>query len=292
MNASSATAYTKLGGVIVAVLAALSLGTIESQDFLHGTVGVVYYTPTKIIMAADSRLSHSEGALPPIDTGCKISAVGGELLFVSSGLTARVPEAQTPGWDNASVLREVYQRVKIERPRDFNLASIAWAWSQEIAERFNNENRLHPGFFPWVSARVLRAGESLTIGYLGGRGRDGNLVLFLVFAGLNSAGTTAEGDAKPISACEDHGFCSVGAAVEKIKEFANFSSDAAKDEWGRWKAPKGASPESHDALKTIRMVEIGIRDYPDDSGGPIDAVQLNRDGSVRWYAKKQNCPER
>ena len=50
--------------------------------------------------------------------------------------------------------------------------------------------------------------------------------------------------------------------------------------------------EYDDIRRTMRLVDLtAMYHQGNDVGGPVDAVQLNNDGSVEWYKRKPNCPE-
>jgi hypothetical protein len=141
---------------------------------------------------------------------------------------------------------------------------------------------------------ILGPGAAFTLAYIAGLDDAGSLGLYLTEAAPNASGTFAESRARPIPACSDHGFCAMGSALDLdvVKEFANTSSDRARKEPADWKPPKGTSPKDDDPFKAIRMLELAIQHHGSNSaGGPIDAVQLSRDGSVHWYARKPNCPK-
>jgi hypothetical protein len=73
----------------------------------HGTVVVVYFTPDKIIMAADSRVIRIGQNIPPNDEECKITVIRGQVIFSS----ANVASYTAPGsdvvesWKNADEAR-------------------------------------------------------------------------------------------------------------------------------------------------------------------------------------------
>lgn len=277
--------------LLLIALGALCWGLPATSQIMHGTIGVVYYTPDKIVVAAESRLVGGVGStLAPTNDGCKVTAVKGKVVFVSAGMTRHIGDAGSVGWDNNDEIREAYSKVTTAPARG-NLDEIAKEWSSAVAEKFNTDARLNPGLFPWLTSQ-MRAGESFTVAYMGGRDKAGNLSLFFMAVTPNASRTLAEGLARPVPACRDHGFCAVGAAIDTVTEFANSSSERARNEWARWKPPNGTPQHDYDALKTMRILELAVQHHTgNDAGGPIDAVQLNRDGSLHWYARKPICPE-
>ncbi len=75
------------------LIVALIVSSPTLAQINHGTVGVIYFTKDKIIIAADSR-SIAIGNAPPSDSVCKIAAPHGKIVFVS---------AQGFSYDNAGL---------------------------------------------------------------------------------------------------------------------------------------------------------------------------------------------
>lgn len=257
----------------------------------HGSVGVVYYTKNKIVVAADSRVSSSGGGaiVPSNDNECKVVALDGDVVFVSTNMVRVLGSLLVPGWDNNSMIRAAYAKIRgVNSGVRGHLADVAEEWSAMAAANFNAMARFQPHIFRQMTSDV--GDEAFTIAYIGGADGSGNLVLFGMDVIPNSFHTAAVGRVGPIPACSHHNFCAIGV-TDIVVEFADTSSDRAKREAAEWKPPKGTPPIDYDAIKTMRMVELTIQHRTgNDVGGPVDAVQLNRDGSIRWYARKKNCP--
>jgi hypothetical protein len=257
----------------------------------HGSVGVVYFTKDKIVMAADSRQTRSGAAgVSPTDDGCKVTALDGNIIFVSTNIVRFLGGPRVSGWDNDSMIRAVYSKVKsVNSGARGHLAEIAKEWSDSVAAKFNAVASLEPGIFRQMTSDI--GAGAFTVAYMGGLDGAGNPGLFVMAVTPNASRTAAEGSEGPIRACSNHDFCAVGV-LDIVVEFANASSGRARKEAAEWKPPKGTPPKDYDAFKTMRMVELTIQHHAGpDLGGPIDAVQLNRDGSLHWYARKRNCPE-
>jgi hypothetical protein len=250
----------------------------------HGSVGVIYYTPEKIVMAADSRVSPGSGApIPPANDGCKLAAIDGKIVFVSTGLV------RTASWDNNDIIRSAYSKVKSAHPKVSEyLLEIAKEWAVMVRDRFNSVALLQSQLFRRMISD--NGPGALTIAHMGGLSGTGELVLFQMSVTPNVSSTGAVGSAGPIPACSNHNFCASGV-INVVLEFVNSLSERAKREALEWRPPKGTLSRDYDIFKAKRLVELTILHQDGkDVGGPIDAVQLSRDGSIHWQALKSICP--
>jgi hypothetical protein len=136
---------------------------------------------------------------------------------------------------------------------------------------------------------------------------DGGLLTIGIFGGLDGAGRPQMADAviafnkdslQRISSksssyysCPLNGFCVIGRG-EVVIEFLTKSSERARQEARSWSPDDGRTPQAFfDVRRAVRLAELTKR-YQQGSavGGPIDAVQINRDGHAEWYQRKPNCP--
>lgn len=50
--------------------------------------------------------------------------------------------------------------------------------------------------------------------------------------------------------------------------------------------------EFYDVQRVMRVAELTEKYQQGNSiGGPIDALQLNRNGVIQWHTRKQNCAD-
>jgi hypothetical protein len=255
----------------------------------HGTIAVTYFSKEndKIIIAADSRVIYDGGVLPS-DSACKIVAPHGRIIFVSANFAGYSGDGnQVQPWSNMEEIGSAYDRASLRFPGGTQqLIATASEWSESIKAHFQSLLQWHP-------ERVVQAAKDgdgfLTKAFIGGVGDDGKMLLLKTeisfeegaVGGLHYRGSTVS--------CPNNSFCPLGR-IEIAMEFANQTSRRAKLEAKRWRPPKGAKPDDYDILRTMRLVELTKKYYKgSDVGGPIDAVEMDRDGGVRWFALKPNC---
>src|SRR4051812_6663634 len=105
--------------ISISLLIVFLISTVPAfAQVTHGTIGVIYFTENKIIMAADSRGSEANDTFN--DNECKIAALGKSLLLVGGGgggyawNGSAVPFG---GGRNAGVARRVYDALAAGSPR-------------------------------------------------------------------------------------------------------------------------------------------------------------------------------
>jgi hypothetical protein len=262
---------------------------------------VIYFTPKKIIFAADSRqmeFLHGQ-PLPPDDCMCRIASLNGQVIFVTSGASGYkhapdVTDDPVPEWRNIDEARQAYAEVS----KRFGTAighteDVAREWSRIVADRFDYLNTVHPALL----TQALQMGNgAIAIAAFAGSDAKGELTLFRatilapepVQPSLTLFSRHVIFDVAP-APCEPTHYCGIGE-TSIFMEFVSQTSHRAKDEARAWKPPKNSRPEDLDIIKTMRLVELTIKLFGQDVGGKIDAVQMNHEGKVRWFARKKNCP--
>jgi len=89
-------------------------------------------------------------------------------------------------------------------------------------------------------------------------------------------------------------YCAIGETDVSL-EYATTIGPKTVPELGALISGKAFSPTfgtaDYDILRAIRLVDLTIACHKgNDVGDKIDAVQLSKDGTVRWFARKGNCP--
>lgn len=92
------------------------LGLPAPSQVLHGSIGVIYYTRDKIVVAADSRLTPGGIDGVPSDDGYKVTALDGRMVFISIGVVRHLRDGLSPGWDSTDLVRAAYAKIKSVSP--------------------------------------------------------------------------------------------------------------------------------------------------------------------------------
>jgi hypothetical protein len=256
----------------------------------HGSVGVIYYTKDKIIVAADSRGLVLNGNTPPDDTECKIAAPDGKMVFVSTQSTEYKNGGYAdpvPSWSNVGEIRKAYGKASLlySTNRD-RIEGTAVEWGKLISSHFQTLLLWHPE----KTMEAVNGGNGvLTRSIIGGLDNDGLLMLLRITIAFHEGIFAA--DTVQIPSCDacSKPYWAIGQ-VEVEQEFVDLTSQRARSEVKTWRPPKESNLADYDILRTMRLVELTIQYHKgNDVGGKIDAVEMDKDGSMRWFAIKENC---
>lgn len=285
----------KFGFLLVLICSSLAVSEVN-----HGTIAVIYYTQDKIIVASDSRaLFYSDR--PPDDTQCKIAAFDGKFLFVSAGLAGSVRrrvDDPVPPWTNQDLARLAYDRLR-GFPAAYPVKSMAAEWTELELNNLKLLYRNHP-------EHILRAADmsphGTIVDAIFGGIENGLLRLFAVQVRYDKTQVPPmRVSVSNYIDCpeETANFCAMGES-EIALEFLRQTSERARFEAKTWGPSPEVAPRDRNIAKAVRVIELTIR-YQTGRvfrghkqklvGGPIDAVELDRSGSLHWYRKKKNCPE-
>ena len=132
-------------GVLVASVANLSrIISAQSRNtqWDSGTVVVIDMVPDEIVLAADSR-SHNQSTI--YDDRCKITALGNQVIFAASGLTARdrLPD-ESFAFDVHEVARKQFDLINRQHLGGDLSVQLANAWGIQTKEFFQDQLTRHP----------------------------------------------------------------------------------------------------------------------------------------------------
>jgi hypothetical protein len=252
----------------------------------RGTVGVIYYTNTEIIMAADSRSTDMYD--DTLKDECKIAALGRNMIFVSTGVSgydSGDPRFQGANWRSAGEAHRIFDRLSAGGSHRPTVVEVAGEWSRAMVR---NETLLYGR----LGDELLEAASDgiLTQAMFGGAADDGSLTLI-------SVNIMIQPDDSPAIRAEigmelppdSWGVIGEGAI---FTEFFQGASERAKKEAAQWEEDSAdMSMEDQILFRMIRYIDLTIAyDQSGAVGGPIDAVQLEQGKEIRWRQRKAACP--
>lgn len=272
------------------LLVFLLLGTHPAlSQIKKGTIGVVYYTEDKIVMAADSRGTHSNK--PPDDKQCKIAALGEQIIFVNSGFLGVEPSGPfdvVKRWQSIEEAHTAYDRMKTVYPNQTIAAQVASEWARATADNLNLLYAVNPKM---ILDRADPNGR-LTSAFFGETTESGHLTLHFVTIVVRPGSFPAVNFDPPRPITRDKcSPCAIGKG-EILVEFTQKSSVRARQEAKHWTEDlKQFKTEDRDILWVIRLVDLTIAyDKSGTVGGKIDTLELRRGEGIRWYQRKPKCP--
>jgi hypothetical protein len=278
-------------GFFLITLAIMGSPTVAQSRF--GTVAVVYYTKDKIIVAADSRSTASEPGFMMVDDWvCKIATPHGKMIFVSSGFFSWHQAAGDPvpvqSFSNVDEIYPAYETAARLYPSN-RLLGAAMEWGKLASSHAESLRLSHP---EEIARDLQKEKGTLTRALFGGLADDGSLQLRMAVIEPQSATDPRVGFTTSEAGCIKN-YCAIGE-TDITQEFTTLASERARKEAKEWRPPDGSKPADYDILRTMRLVELTIKYHLSDAGGsdvggPIDAVEMDKNGSVRWFAAKKNC---
>jgi hypothetical protein len=301
--------------LIIPIFAVSALAQVQ-----HGTVGVVYFSQDKIIVAADSRNLFNRAGIPPNDSACKIAALNNQIIFMAANDVGYGSINLLSGWDPVEPwkagddIRKVYAENILSAKRAW-IGMIADKWGSLECKRFGSLYAFHPDE---VSKGSLGTNGLLVVAFIGGIDVPGYMILFRVVVTFDKGRKPPiDYRVEPVTCQTDLGpYCAMGE-FEIFNLYTNFMQRGPIDPklfslfpmifqdrvtFANGKAfSTKYGPEDLDIIKTVRLVDMEIAFHKgngigalsreiSDVGGKIDAVQLTGSGTLRWFARKDNCP--
>jgi hypothetical protein len=117
---------------------------VKANEIAHGTVIVIFFSGTKVILAADSRVTYSGAMATHEDRQCKVADLGHETIFSASGFTKYKfdQDARMPKFDVYREARRAALSVPDNAPD--RAKSSAEIWARRVKSALDIGLRLHP----------------------------------------------------------------------------------------------------------------------------------------------------
>jgi hypothetical protein len=262
---------------------------LAAAQLEHGSVLIVAYSPSEIVMAADSRVINVQTGQFR-DDYCKLAAPQGRILFGGTGLLESIG-----GFDSVGLVRRLVSHMTPNGGGGF---------VQQVATRWVNAMEQNYAKLPahLVSQFLQENGGTRALDCTMFAGVDPGGGLSLVRAGVYYGGLpggreTLQGRIAtiPLQSPQRNSLRFAGCGNINILE----SLLARKTEWAKatvqhWNDLTG-DVEGQAAMQVVQLTIA--REEPQayggkevvPVGGPVDAAEIRPNSSVRWLRRKPDC---
>jgi hypothetical protein len=251
-----------------------------AAQFDTGTVIIVGYSRDKIIVVAESRQAGEKGE--HFDNGCKITALNDKFFFSASGRAEDMTH-WVVGWSAHDQAKEILDATSKESRTARNMAID---WGKIMVNRINRYIR------PEEKGKLIPRKVYLT-GLCAGISPAGDTEIAevnvepVVVNGKEVFGATMPSDnsveVPPVS--DKMNYIVLGREADLFNELFYATSERAKREKAiTTKESKKWRHDEMDVRLIVRVMGLILKysDHPEYVGGPIDAAQLDKGGTIRW----------
>jgi hypothetical protein len=276
---------------IFLVLSHILLYSAHAQVQPHGTIVVIYLSEDKVAMAADSRsssLNPFSGA--PDDKQCKLTALGEHMLFGSLGVTGWFPDTRgmilAPQFDHVEEAIKAFGSAKGKNRRDV-LLSTAHEWAEHLMARWKVVNI----FDPISVSQVAKWGNGrIAQGYFASVMESGKPIVLEVNITFDARSRSVSYNGSDIS-CTN--FICASGLPDITVEYRDGLTPRARASNLQWAdARKLIDAKDRPLADVERLVRLTIEQADTfEVGGPIDSAEIGSDGRIRWFNRKESCPE-
>jgi len=284
--------FLNLFGLIIQLLILAAWSPQVAAQERYGTIAVVHYAPTQIIIAADSRNNTLKGGHTSYnDLACKVTALGKYVAFVAAGLIGydnAGPKDLLQTWRAGIEAQRVYGELTKQRGawQDGYLDELAKRWGDAVLPRIMSYVRLNP-----LSIHASAADGVLTTALIA-TGQGKNIQVSIIQLAIDGDNRVRVIPPRRISPDECPP-CAIGKG-EIVTELFARKTERAKTEMDILIQEASRLPEGKRTIHwVIRLAELTTHLHSDKSavGGPIDALELHAGEPIHWIQRKPECLE-
>ena len=254
-----------------------------------GTIIVLNFTPTRIIIVADSRERADRDSDPDNDDGCKVVQLDSRNFFFATGHMIDdlyVGQSSTVIWSGVDFSRQAFKASSQIKDR-YTIVRAAANWAELMREAYER-NWSHYNYPP---------GAGLGQGFFGTSESNEIRVYssWLIYgkAPFGTKPTIIIGDHKLMPQTDLYEF-GVPDGQTLVNEFLADKTPRAKVLNAKFRAifPDPTS-ENYVAERLRRAVQAAIEWISDkrNIGGHIDVMILKRGQAIRWISRKKECAD-
>jgi hypothetical protein len=252
----------------------------------HGTVIVLNLSEDELIIAADSKGNHASATTfsKPDYSQCKITTFDNQIVFAPVnyvGYGSTGPLDPVASWDARNILQRIVSET-ITSNGTVPIQSIASRWAGAMIDVFRNQYRWHP---QEVIAEAVGGKIQMMIIIVTFNSSSPDPIGALIGDGIGNCWTCGQ---------QDGGKSCAAGQIAIVAEFCSKSTDRGKEAQGVLTYDNSLMALGWDirSLLALRLADLTeAYDLSGTVGGPIDVLQLKKDGGIRWLARKNNCPE-
>jgi hypothetical protein len=264
---------------LLSVLVSNLNAELGSQSFT-GTVVVIGWSPTRIVIAVDSRGFDDAGKHR--DDICKIVRLDDHSIFTAAGniIHARDGRVLWNAQEEASNSFKEAQRAGSPRL----LKTAARNWGEHMVASIDQALAADP------SGSMLMLENNIFLTGVFAGFESGSAELYQVEIAFDPNTRQAKQKFYPERQRRTIRFGALGRN-EIVNEVVANKTSFAKAEQRKWAAAQRNIPvKDNDVCWAIRLVQLTIAYHPQkaDVGGPIDALEITRKG-IRWVERKPGC---
>jgi Proteasome subunit len=258
----------------------LHYGTAAGGQSFTGTVVVIAKSQSRIVIAADSRMTTSYGKYD--DNFRKIRTLDNHTVFVAAGTVAHDNFGQVL-WNAFGQASASFAEAQRSNSPQL-IAATARSWNQSMPRNINRALILDPV----GSKSALEGNLFLSAAFLG---FENNTAVFYQFSFMFDPTTNQAKSIADIEPMYPELHWGAMGRSDTADEVLIGATDFAKAKHREWEvAERRYPPGDTDVRWAIRLVELTKEYDPhrDQVGGPIDAMEITQKG-VRWVQRKKNC---
>ena len=234
----------------------------------------------RFIIAADSRAVFNG---KPEDNDCKIAAFENQFVFATSGASGYRPAKE--GFDPATAFDNIEEAGKaissqLSKNAGDDLNEIADSWAKNIVKDFQSLYAIHPEI---VLEGAQRGRDTLANG-LFARAINGEIVLAFRSVTFN-LGRSDRFAVEAIPQDCAAKICATGMAGV----FDEYTKSPPETERAKREGILGPTVDETSRITRLVRLSVLYTEPQGEVGGPIDVLELWKNGRIHWVSRKTNC---
>jgi hypothetical protein len=272
--------YKTTAPAVLFLALASSLGAESGGQSATGTVVVIGWSQTKIVLAVDSRGFDDAGKHR--DDICKIVRLDDHSVFTAAGNIIHAHNGYSL-WDAQDAARRAFQEAQ-KAGTSRVLRTAAQSWGEHMVASINQALVADPS----GSTKMVEDNIFLTGVFAGFQ--NGATALYQVEIAFDPATRQAREKFYTERPRPTVRFAALGRN-EIVSEVVAARTHFAKVEQRKWAtAERSIASRDRDVRWAVRLVQLTMEYHPHkiDVGGPTDALEITRRG-IRWIERKPGC---